>query len=327
MTESDWRPSHRQLVSAVISLALPGDSVVPPLLYEVGYRLQSIELEMTDREGRPYSVDVHVLREDINLSVLIDCKTYADNLKPEQLERYLATVGANVVTGAGLSLSEPSSHRAGVAFVVLPPVEAPLMEVVRGFVVRCDGWGIVLAAELLLRLSHDELSDSDLSASLGAGWAVDLASAPLERLPYEADAPDWELGDAVFRTIIGIFAAGEVSFTVDDVCSQSNDLWPFLYTEQAHLRERVRKQVRSIRGTALKGYLVAVRGGSTHEDRWRFDRSSTTKATVLAALRRRHSRYVEILMNRGEPRPRNFDDLDAEQLVLPLPLPNGPWSD
>lgn len=323
MTDGSWRLSHRQLVSAVISLVMEDDTRSPAWLRDLGYRLGSLELPMLDGHNRSYRLDLHLVKVDLNLSLLVDCKTHPDNLKADQVEKYLATTGRDVVIHAGLALEEPRAHRADAVFFVLPSVEASLRDVIARSPVTVEGYGLVRVTATRIEVAHDELSDPELSASLTAGWTVDVNGLPLERLPFETDAPRWELANAVLQTLIGMFTTGQREFGVDDVCIASNELWTYLDAHHEHLRNRVRKEIRAIRGTALKGWIDRIDAGSSIEERWRFTKGRSNRANVLAALARRHQKYLAVLLEQRDPVPNDFEEIDPEQLTLPFPTVEG----
>jgi hypothetical protein len=313
-----WSISHRQLVSAVIALALPDLTRSTPPLFELGYSLVSLELPMTDRLGNSYRLDLHLVKDTLNLSIAMDCKTWPDALKQDQIDRYLDTPGTNVVAASGIVLEHPQSHKVDAVFVVLQAVEAPLASMINRCPVRSvTGLGIVRIEPRQVLLVHDELSDAALSASLSSGWEVDILRLPLERLPYDADAPRWALADSILRTLQSFFASRKLEFDVEDLCVASNALWQYMEPSHSHLRERVRNEVRTLRRTALKNWLERVNIGAPMEGRWRFTRQPTSRADVLSAFARRHSKYISILRDEDrDPRPGDFVNIDPEQLIL-----------
>lgn len=321
MTDFSWSLSHRQLVSAVIALVLPDGLGLSTPFRDLGYELGSLELPIADRFGRPYQIDLHLTHETQNLSLLVECKTNPAVLEAVQIEKYMATTGEEAVIAANLTLTAPRQHRADVVFVVLPNVENALA----GLVAACPsilvaGWGLVRVSPSRIELAHDELSDHDFAASLTAGWDIDVEGLPLERLPYEPDSPEWDLADALFQTMNSMFMSGRREFGVDDLCVESNELWPFLEPQHDHIRQRVRNEVRTFRRTALKGRIARVDSGTGREERWRFVRRPTTNRNVIASFAKRHQRYVSILLNEGRnPRADDFVKIDPEQLIMEFP--------
>lgn len=321
MTDFSWRLTHRQLVSAVIALVLPIDGQDRPLLNALGYQLRALELPMVDRRGRPYRLDLHLIKDALNLSLLVDCKTTPVTLKANQIERYMATTGAELVVATNLSLANPRGHQADALYVVLPGVEHDLAALVAGCPeVLVSGWGMVRFTPFQIELAHDELTDTELSASLASNWLIDVERLPLERLPYEPDAPRGELADVVLRTLTSMFVSRQQEFGIDDVCVGSNDLWLYLESQHDHIRTRVRDELRTLRRTALKGWITAVDVGTRREERWRFLRKPTTNRNVIAGLAKRHQRYVSILLSeRRDPIANDFVRIDPEQLTLDFP--------
>lgn len=322
MTEASWTLSHRQLVSAVISLVLPSGPRGRPLVADLGYELSSLELPMVDRRGRRYRLDLHLTHDVLNLSLLVDCKTNLAVLNAEQIEKYMATTGAEAVMSGNLVVADPRGHRADAVFVVLPEVETGLAALVAACpAVLTAGWGMVRVTRSRIEIVHDELSDPSLSNALTMGWDIDVERLPLERLPYEADSPRWELANALFRSLNSMFVSRRREFDIDDLCIDSNELWPYLEAHHNHIRGRVRDEVRTLRRTALKGWIAKVDIGTGREERWRFTKTFSTKRNVLASFSQRHQRYVSVLLEeRRDPRPDDFVRIDPEQLSLPIPI-------
>lgn len=325
MTPFSWTLTHRQLVSAIIALVLPVGRRVRPFLNDLGYELRSLELPMVDRGGRPYRLDLHLTKDSLNLSLLVECKTTAAHLERDQIEKYMATTGAEVVIAGNLVIANPRGHQADAVFWVLPGVEPALAALVAACpTVLATGWGMVRVTPLRVESAHDELTDPELSATLTTGWSVDVERLPLERLPYESDAPEWELANVLLRTLQAMFVSGIREFGVDDLCVASNELWQYLEAQHNHIRGRVRDEVRTLRRTALKGWMTKVDIGTGREERWRFTRRPTTNRNVLAGFARRHRRYVSILLDEGRnPRADDFVRIDPEQLTLPIPSAGG----
>lgn len=310
--------NHRQLVSAVIGLALPDGGRYPTPFYDLGFELVALELPMVDALSRPYKLDVLLANVARNLSLLVECKTCADVVESDQIAKYMATTGVQVIQQAGIVSADPKRHRADVVFVVLPGVDATIARLIAGSpTVLAAGWGLLRVAAGRVEIVHDEFSDDVLSASLDAGWIVDFEHLPLERLPFEPDSPRWELADVVLQTILSFFTVGRREFGIDDVCTESNGLWAYLEPQHEHIRERIRDEVRTLRRTALFGWITVAATGTGREERWRFSRKGTTNVRTIGAYRRRHQRYVSIL--RGEqrdPRKDDFVDVVPEQLTL-----------
>jgi hypothetical protein len=267
-------------------------------------------------------LDLHATHADHNLSLLLECKTNAAVLAGDQIEKYLATTGQETVIAAALTLAAPREHRADAVFVVLPDVEQTLS----GLIAACPavlvaGWGILRVTALRIEVAHDELSDPHLSASLTHGWDVEVERLPLERLPYESDSPRWDLADALFQALNTMFVSGRREFDVEDLCIGSNELWQYLEPQHDHIRERVRNEVRTLRRTALKGWITRIDSGTGREERWKFSRRPTTNRNVIAGFAKRHQRYVSILLNEGRnPRANDFVAIEPEQLSLEFPV-------
>lgn len=321
MTALSWSLSHRQLISAVIALVVPSSRGDPTPLADLGYELRSLELPITDRFGRSYRLDLHATHAHHNLSLLLECKTSAAVLSRDQIEKYLATTGQEAVIAAALTLSAPQEHRADAVFVVLPDVEQTLS----GLIAACPsvlvaGWGMLRVTASRIEIAHDELSDANLSASLTHGWDVEVERLPLERLPYESDSPPWDLADALFQALNSMFILGRREFDVEDLCIGSNELWQYLEPQHDHIRERVRNEVRTLRRTALKGWITKTESGTGREERWKFSRRPTTNRNVIAGFAKRHQRYVSILAKEGRnPRANDFVAIEPEQLSLEFP--------
>jgi len=306
-------------MSAIVSLVLPGGRGQQPFLSDLGYELQSLELQLADHNGRPYRLDLHLTHGPLNLSLLVDCKTSAELLKADQIEKYMATAPSDVVVGASILSPQPREHRADVVFFVLREVEEALSALVAACATRLpSGWGMVRVTPMRIEIAHDELSDSNLSTALTAGWDVDVERLPLERIPYEPGSERWELADVVLQTIQSMFVSRTREFAVDDVCIASNDLWPFLEADHDFIRSRVRQEIRTMRRTALRGWITKVDVGSGREERWRFVREPTGNRNVLAGFARRHQLYVALLLRGDDPRPDHFVRIDPEQLTLPI---------
>jgi hypothetical protein len=328
MSERLWSLTHRQLMSAVIALALPSGAAHPQPLRDLGYDLVSLELPMVDIHSRQYQLDVLLANDNLNLSLLIECKTWAGTVKADQIERYMATTGIQVIQQSGITTPSPRTHRADILFVVSPGVERVVVDLVAACSsVAASGWGLVRVVPTGIEAVHDELSDAALSQSLDAGWEIDIERLPLERLPYESDAPRWELADAVLQTIFSFFATGRREFGIDDVCSDSNGLWAFLAPQHGHIRERVRDEVRTLRRTALSGWISVVATGGGREERWRFSRAASTGVRIAAAFAARHHRYVSILRQEGRNPVRNdFVEVAPEQLSFAFIVDEAPGS-
>src|SRR5262245_52257199 len=99
-------------------------------LADWGYELAAIELPMVDRDARPYQLDLHLLKDRLNLSLLIDCKTWPETLKADQVERYMNTTGTEVIIASGVTVQQPLEHQANPMFFVLPGVEAALASLI-----------------------------------------------------------------------------------------------------------------------------------------------------------------------------------------------------
>jgi hypothetical protein len=318
VSKPSWSLSHRQLVSAIVALALPGGGLHPTPFADLGFELVALELPMVDDHGRPYQLDVLLASDARNLSLLLECKTWAEMVDADQVGKYMATTGRQVIQQSGLVSSEPRRHRADVVFVVLPGVEGVVARLVGECNdVRVEGWALVRVAQRRVELVHDELADEILSQALGVGWDVDIERLPLERLPFEPDSPRWELADVVLQTIFSFFAGGRREFGIDEVCSESNGLWAYLESQHAHIRQRVRDEVRTLRRTALSGWIGVVATGTGREERWRFSRRSTNNVRTVGAYRVRHQRYVSILRDeRRDPVKADFVKIAPEQLSL-----------
>ena len=320
MNDFTWALSHRQLVSAVIALALPSVDASSPLLNDLGYELWALELPMVDTRSRPYRVDLHLINDTLNLSVLVERKTHPAVLDHAQIEKYMATTGEQVVLQGAVTTNNPRDHAADAAFVILPDVESALATIVRDCHPKLiAGWAIVRVTPARIELAHGEFSDPSLSTSLTAGWDVDIERLPLERLPYEPDAPRWELANVVLQTILSLFVSGRREFALDEICAESNPLWPYLTTQHQHIRRRIRDEIRTLRRTALRGWLTRLDTESGREEQWRFSRGATINQRTLVAYEQRHQHYVSILRSEGRnPRPEEFVRVTPEQLTLPF---------
>jgi hypothetical protein len=274
---------------------------------------------MSDRESRRYQADLHLHKRTANLSLLLECKSSSDYVETSQLQRYLATTGQEVIQFTGLLSDDPRNHLLDVGFIGASDAAATLVERLTECPdVYCSGWGVVELSGDRLRIVHDELSDSDLSSEFQRGWVIDLESLALEWLPYEASCTQAQLGDALFQTLLRFFVNRKREFSIHDLGVESNQFWEYMEPQHQMLSGRIRKHMKSIRGTALKGWISRVNTGSVYEERWKFTRASTTRANVLRSFQRRHARYVELLEAKQEPQPRDFEGIDPEQLHLPF---------
>jgi hypothetical protein len=216
MDPNGFRISHRQLVSAILSLVtstdIPG---VPAYLAELGYELHSIELPMIDVHGRTYTPDLFVTNLGRHNVLLIDCKTWGPVADDLQISKYLRTSSQEVITQSGITPFDPTLLTSDALFIVMSGGEGDIA----GAVARCNnhrinGFGIVAVSLTRIDCPHNELTDIALSRSLDQGWDVKLQDLPLERLPYEPTCPNWELADAIFQTVFSMYIEGIRDFTM-----------------------------------------------------------------------------------------------------------------
>lgn len=323
MTDSSALPEitkHRELVSAVISMLIevPGRPSAP--LAKFGYRLLAIEVPMADRNQLQYQADLHLIQSELNLSVLVECKSGGQYIDSTQIEKYFDTLPRDVILSRSLSTSDPRQHRLDLFFITTPASSQGMRDTIATISNRNElGWGLFQFSNSRLEILHDEISDSELSSSLSQSWAVPLDRLALELLPYEVTCTNEELADAVFQSLIHFFVSGKREFGLEDIAKRSNSFWKYLEPQHELLGKRIRNQMKSIRGTALRRVISRVPTESIHEDRWKFNRRSTNRSQVLQSLQRRHRKYLEILRDKKEPKPADFEGIDPEQLRLPFP--------
>jgi hypothetical protein len=249
----------------------------------------------------------------------VDCKTNSATLEADQIERYMPTTGAELVVAGAVATGNPHEHQVNAVFVVLSGVEGEMVNIIAACPEQVsDGWGILRVTPSRFEIVHDELTDASLSTALTAGWDIDVARLPLERLPYEPDAPRWELATVIFRTVQAMFIKGVREFSLDDICVNSNELWSYLETQHDHIRKRIRDEMRTIRRTALKAWITRVDSETGREERWRFIRRPTSNQNVIAGFARRHQQYISILLDERDPRADDFVKIHPEQLALPI---------
>lgn len=253
--------------------------------------------------------------------MLVDCKCSANSVDSRQLECYLATGGTQVVSQALISPVDPRAHRSDSVFFALGDAASAISAILRGIISKGllesdPGFGLITVSAVRMMMVHDELSEGPLSEALVDGWDIDLASYPLELLPFEPSSPDWELAHSVLQTIEMYFVERREAFDVEDICIDSHAFWDYLGDQQIGLRSRIRRMMRNIRRTALKGWLEVVPGPTAREERWQFSKKPTTRANVHAAMSRRATYYVDLL-RRGTP-PRAEDFADVDQLPLQI---------
>lgn len=136
-------------------------------------------------------------------------------------------------------------------------------------------------------------------------------------MPYDSDAPEWELANAILTTVLSFFVARRRTFSLENLCQESNSFWDYMAPNQNHLRNRIRNEMRRIRRTALSDWLERVATPSGREENWRFKKKPTTRANVIGGYARRHHRYVEVLRDeRRDPTKQDFANIDPEQLML-----------
>jgi hypothetical protein len=317
MSEGPFVLSHRQLVSGLISLIIGGDPTVTPILGDLGYVLDGLEIPMVDAAGNRFVPDLLVTKSGINLSLLIECKSGPDSVEEQQVSSYLSMQGIEIVRQGRLTVASPSTHRVDAAFFVLSGAESLVRSAVDAVLalgkMKTNGLGLIRVDQDRTSIQLDQLSDPSLSASLQGGWNIRFVDLPLERLPYEPSSPDWDLAQSLLQTLKVLFLEERSSFSVEDICQASNPLWTYLPDQHDLLRRRVRKMVDSLRGTAFKGWFVRVAGTT---DQWRFTRKSTANTNVQIAFQRRESKYIMLLKEHKIPTPVDFQDIDQ----LPLPL-------
>ncbi|MBA2520184.1 MAG: hypothetical protein H0V24_10995 [Chloroflexia bacterium] len=317
MSEGPLVLSHRQLVSGLISLIMGGDQAVSPILGNLGYVLDGLEIPMVDPTGNRFVPDILVTRSDINLSLLIECKSGPDSVEEQQVSSYLTMQGLEVVRQGRLTVASSSSHRVDAVFFVLSAAELLVRSAVDAVLalskMKANGLGLIRVNQDRTSIQLDQLSDASLSASLREGWNIRFTDLPLERLPYEPSSPDWDLAQSLLQTLKVFFLERRSSFSVEDVCRDSNGLWAYLPDQHDLLRRRVRKMIDNLRGTAFKGWFARVAGTT---DQWRFTRRSTANTNVQIAFQRREYKYITLLKEHKIPTPTDFADIDQ----LPLPL-------
>lgn len=311
--------SHRQLVSAILSLVVDRGRAEPPPFGALGYELVAIEVPLTDSRARSYQADLHLLKNAKNLSLLVECKTSPEREDREQAQKYLATTGREVVQLTGVALPDPRNHLLDVAFVAYGGAADAVMRAIESCPERlCSGFGVLHFSSAGVRAEHDEFTDPEFSRAAITGISTSLDDLALEWLPYEASCSAVELANAIFQTLLQFFVRRKREFSLQEIASESNPFWEYLTPQHEMLGGRIQRMMRSIRGTALKGWIVSIPSGSTREDRWRFERSPTNRANTIRAFRRRHERYMQILSEERMPTPRDFRDIDTEQLRLPF---------
>lgn len=313
--------SHRQFVSAAISFLVPTPSVPVAPLYELGYRLHSLEARITTDYGQAIRTDLLAVDHIENLVLLLDCKTSGPLLLEEgaeQVRRYFLIRGDAVILATGLQTEDPTSLKVNPIFLTLPDVTNDLITILPPPDNRtCDGWGIVEFDSTEVRCIHNELSDSRIGNVLASLTGVGLYSLPMELLPYERDCPHWELADSIFATILSFFVQGVRNFTAVELARASNPMWDYLSDDHQFVTERVRVLVNRLRRTALKGWIVRVSTAGGEESQWRFSKRHTTNRNVLSAFQRRHDRYVTMERGGNHPTAKDFERIDDEQLFLP----------
>lgn len=313
--------SHRQLVSATISLLLPTPTQPHPVLQAAGYELSSLELRVVNAEGSIYQADLHLTHDERNLSLLVDCKTYGGLIadSSEQIRRYFSSSGQEVILASSITSQDPASHQLNPVFIVLPDVTGALSQAIPGPELRrCDGWGILEFGDTGFTCVHDELSDESFSKALDDGYQVPLDALPLELLPYEIGCPAWELANHVFRAIMQMYVTGKRSFTTVDLGRTSNGMWDYLGENQRQLEQRLRRMTSQIARTALRKWLSRETTNGDAQAGWRFVRQPNTRVVVLDSFKRRHEHFINLLREGRDPRSEDFLGIDApEQLAFP----------
>lgn len=320
MTESDFSDSwsHREAISAVISLSLPTARRQAPPLVLLGYELHGLEIPMVDYHGQSYTIDLHLFGREANQSLSTDVKTYGLFLKREQLAKYMSTDAVNFRGLSNLTIQDPSSHRVDAFFVAVGSSavdELPL--IVR--TIRHQRVSAVVVVELnetSLTLITGQPSDSLLADALEAGITFSQEVLELERLPYEPDSPDWLLADIIFQDLFVRWLQGVEEFTSLEVCRSTNSLWDFYPNQQRKIEDRIRGLIKTMRKTALKGWVAAVLNQSSREEHWKFTKKSSNRASVLEAFARRHQRFVSVRRTGRDPVQGDFVGIDTEQYQL-----------
>lgn len=318
MTQDRFRPTHRQLVSAVLCLVTDtGVPTIPAYLGDLGYSLHGLELSMVDVHGRRYTPDLFIANLERDNLVLVDCKTWGPMIHEEQISRYMRTSKKEVVTLSGITPRDLSVLTHDALFVVMEDAETEIVNAVAKCKnPRCDGMGIVLVSSVGLNCPHNALSDVELSVALNGGWQLDIQQLELERLPFDPSSPSWELAEAIFQTLFSMWLQGTTTFTVDDVCINSNEWWPYFHSGQQALRKRVQRELRIIAKFALKEWIEAVRDVDNRVTSWRFKKSPSQRKDVHDGYRRRQDRYLDVRAQQRGVTAADFEDIDRDQLAL-----------
>lgn len=322
MSEDTLVLNHRQLLSGLISLVIGHDHGTDPILGSLGYVLNGLEIPMVDAAGSRFVPDIHLVSDSVNLSLLVEGKSGPASIDEQQTACYLNMQGIEVLRQGRLTVAVPQSHRVDAVFFVVESAESQMRSIVENILqtgpMKTSGMGLIRIAPLKTYILLGSLSDSQLDGSLRNGWNLRFADLPLERLPYEPSSPGWELAQSLLQTLAAYFLEERGAFDTDDVCRDSNELWPYLSDQHDHIRNRVRKMLVSLRGTAFRGWIKRLPGTTQLESRWEFIDRSVDRSTVQLAFQRRATKYIELVKNSQQPRPEDFDDVD--QLPLPLVL-------
>ncbi|MGI8483621.1 MAG: hypothetical protein ACR2OU_05105 [Thermomicrobiales bacterium] len=323
MADKSWLPNHTQLLSVRISFGLGEGRGTRPYFLELGYELNAIEFPLLDREGRPFEPDLHLLCVTRNCSLLIECKSGEGGVRGDQLAKYMATTGVEVIS-AGVSVTKPLEHDASSAFFILPSVMQSIVSQLMNIPDSVEAqWAVVEVKDKGIVASHNQIGDEALSASLQAGWDVDLSILPQGRLRFESDASRVDLSDAVFRSLIGMLARHEMEFSIEDLCRDMNPLWDFYIGKHVALRKRIRPLMSHIRRVALKRWIEVVPNASTVEDRWKYTREFGQGTNSIRTLQAIHQKYLAVSVEGQEPKATDFVGLDAEQYLVPIRIESG----
>lgn len=318
---------HRQLVSVVICLSEPSGREDNRSFYGIGYQLSGLDLGMSNRIGENYEVDVHLVCQEKNRSLLIDCKTYGPLIESQQIEKYLNTSGEDVVR-TGVSAEDPRSHQAEVAFFVLPAVTADLANIAQATrVAEPAPWGIIEFDGACVSSPHNEFTDEELSASLESRWEMDPDDIYLERLPFEKSSPNSIVASHLFQTLFSFLMSGDLEFSLEDICLDCHPYWDKLGGNQGFIADRIQRHMRTIRRTALKGWLVKVDSPTEKEQAWKFVKGATTNLTTIRSFRAKQERYIRDMEEGRNPRPQDYVSLDSEQLSFPVLIEPGQYTE
>ena len=304
--------SHRQLISLILSLL---DSSSPaPLLAELGYSLHSLELPMVDRYGHRYTVDVFALQSDMPGGLLIEGKTHESSVKVEQVRSYLNTTPQEVISLSAVGVQAVDEFVTGSLFVVLPNVQDALLETLTQAGDSHGGtYGIIIVDATSLHCAYGTLSGLE---RVEKTLEIPIATLPLETIPFEPDCPRHELADIMFQTLYAMFQQGVRTFTVAELCELSNDWWPYLASQHARIKQRMKQELRRAIKVALHPWLEELRSETNEVVAWQFKRRASGNRRSVQSFRRVHARYVQVSKHNRLPERQDFLDFAMDQLIL-----------